>query len=41
VVESISGKRRFDHKIYFPEDVLLENGKKRMLRKQILEVLNR
>lgn len=41
VVEAISGKRRFDHKIYFPEDVLLENGKKRMLRKQILEVLNR
>lgn len=41
IVEAISGKRRYDHKIYFPEDVLLENGKKRTLRKQILEVLNR
>lgn len=40
IVEAISGKRRYDHKIYFPEDTLLENGKKRMLRKQILEVLN-
>lgn len=40
VVEAISGKRRYDHKIYFPEDTLLENGKKRTLRKQILEVLN-
>ncbi|MGE7933220.1 HD domain-containing protein [Viridibacillus arvi] len=39
IVDSISGKRRTDHKLYFPEDILLENGKKKTLRKQILEIL--
>ncbi|MGE7622137.1 HD domain-containing protein [Viridibacillus sp. NPDC096237] len=39
VVDAISGKRRTDHKLYFPEDILLENGKKKILRKQILDIL--
>ncbi|MGE7917332.1 HD domain-containing protein [Viridibacillus sp. NPDC093762] len=39
IVDAISGKRRTDHKLYFPEDILLENGKKKILRKQILEIL--
>ncbi|MGE7835863.1 HD domain-containing protein [Viridibacillus arvi] len=39
IVDSISGKRRTDHKLYFPEDILLENGKKKTLKKQILEIL--
>ena len=39
IVDAISGKRRSDHKLYFPEDVLLQNGKQKTLRKQILNVL--
>lgn len=39
VVEAISGKRRTDHKLYFPEDFLTEDGKKKALKKQILELL--
>lgn len=39
IVDAISGKRRTDHKLYFPEDILLENGKKKILRKQILDIL--
>lgn len=39
IVDAISGKRRSDHKLYFPEDALLKNGKQKTLRKQILNVL--
>ncbi|QFF97887.1 HD domain-containing protein [Psychrobacillus glaciei] len=39
IVEAISGKRRTDHKLYFPEDFLTEDGKKKALKKQILELL--
>ncbi|MFJ8066004.1 HD domain-containing protein [Psychrobacillus sp. NPDC096426] len=39
VVEAISGKRRTDHKLYFPEDFLTEDGKKKALKKQILQLL--
>lgn len=39
IVDAISGKRRTDHKLYFPEDVLSEDGKKKTLKKQILSVL--
>ncbi len=39
IVDAVSGKRRSDHKLYFPEDALLQNGKQKTLRKQILNVL--
>lgn len=39
VVEAISGKRRTDHKLYFPEDFLNADGKKKALKKQILDLL--
>ena len=39
IVEAISGKRRTDHKFYFPEDFLTADGKKKALKKQILELL--
>ena len=39
IVEAISGKRRSDHKLYFPEDLITLDGKKKALKKQILQVL--
>ncbi len=39
VVEAISGKRRTDHKLYFPMDFLQADGKKKALRNQILDLL--
>ena len=39
IVEAISGKRRTDHKLYFPEDILTADGKKKALKKQILDLL--
>ncbi|MEK5145948.1 MULTISPECIES: HD domain-containing protein [Psychrobacillus] len=39
IVEAISGKRRTDHKLYFPEDILTKDGKKKALKKQILDLL--
>jgi len=39
IVEAISGKRRSDHKLYFPEEVLLQDGTQKTLKKQILKVL--
>ncbi len=41
VVDAISGKRRTDHKLYFPEDLLREGRKKKVLRQQILDILKR
>ncbi|MCW1928938.1 HD domain-containing protein [Bhargavaea beijingensis] len=40
IVDAISGKRRTDHKLYFPEDMLKEGKKKKVLRQQILSILN-
>ncbi|WP_035001091.1 HD domain-containing protein [Bhargavaea cecembensis] len=40
IVDAISGKRRTDHKLYFPEDMLREGKKKKVLRQQILSILN-
>ena len=40
IVDAISGKRRTDHKLYFPEDMLKEGNKKKVLRQQILSILN-
>lgn len=39
IVEAISGKIRTDHKLYFPEDILTKDGKKKALKKQILDLL--
>ena len=39
IVEAISGKRRTDHKLYFPEDLLTQDGKKKMIKKQIMALL--
>ena len=39
IVEAISGKRRTDHKLYFPEDLLTQDGKKKAIKKQIMELL--
>lgn len=38
IVDSISGKRRTDHKLYYPAD-LLENEGKRSIKKQIRKLL--
>ncbi|SFB25937.1 hypothetical protein SAMN04488072_1127 [Lentibacillus halodurans] len=40
IVESISGKKRTDHKLYFPEDMLLKLTNDNPVKKQILELLN-
>lgn len=40
VVEAISGKRRTDHKLYFPLD-LIENIKDESLKNKIKEILNK
>lgn len=39
IVEAISGKRRTDHKLYFPEDLLTQGGKKEVVKKKILKLL--
>ncbi|MBE1555760.1 HD domain-containing protein [Sporosarcina limicola] len=39
IVDAISGKRRTDHKIYFPEDVLLEGKEQNPLYERILHML--
>jgi uncharacterized protein len=40
IVDAISGKRRTDHKLYFPEDMLREGKNEKVLRQQILSILN-
>jgi uncharacterized protein len=40
VVEAISGKRRTDHKLYYPMD-LIENIEDELLKKQIKEILHK
>ncbi|MFD1929419.1 HD domain-containing protein [Sporosarcina siberiensis] len=41
IVDAITGKRRTDHKLYFPEDVLLKGKDQNPLYRKILEMLNR
>ncbi|ANB60888.1 HD domain-containing protein [Anoxybacteroides amylolyticum] len=39
LVDAISGKRRTDHKLYFPSDFLSDGATKRTTKKKILEIL--
>lgn len=39
IVDAISGKRRTDHKLYFPEDLLSDGSTKRNIKKQIRKLL--
>ena len=39
IVEAISGKRRTDHKLYFPEDLLLDESSHPRIKQQILSIL--
>ncbi len=40
VVEAISGKKRTDHKLYFPLDCLRDERKHKKEKQEILEILN-
>ncbi|RDI41976.1 hypothetical protein DFR59_106135 [Falsibacillus pallidus] len=39
VVDAISGKRRTDHKLYYPADLLMDDSTKRATKKQIRTIL--
>ena len=39
IVDAISGKRRTDHKLYFPLDLLQDVSTKKTVKKKILEIL--
>lgn len=39
IVEAISGKRRTDHKLYFPADVLYDESSKKNIKRQIRQIL--
>ncbi|MFE8701900.1 HD domain-containing protein [Cytobacillus sp. FJAT-54145] len=39
IVDSISGKRRTDHKLYFPDDLLQDDTSKKNIKKQIRALL--
>lgn len=39
IVESISGKKRTDHKLYFPQDLIDQLSSKRKVKEQILQLL--
>ncbi|WP_350019700.1 HD domain-containing protein [Priestia flexa] len=39
IVESISGKKRTDHKLYFPQDLIDQLSSKRKVKDQILQLL--
>jgi hypothetical protein len=39
IVDAISGKRRTDHKLYFPQDVLEDLSSKKTAKKKIREIL--
>jgi HD superfamily phosphohydrolase len=41
IVEAISGKRRTDHKLYFPQDFVEDLSTKRKVKEQILEILKK
>lgn len=40
IVEAISGKKRTDHKLYFPQDLIEKLSPKRKVKEQIMELLN-
>jgi uncharacterized protein len=40
IVDAISGKRRTDHKLYFPLDFLKDQSTKKAIKKQIIELLD-
>ncbi|WP_027408068.1 HD domain-containing protein [Anoxybacteroides tepidamans] len=39
LVDAISGKRRTDHKLYFPDDFLYDLSTKRTIKRKIIEIL--
>jgi uncharacterized protein len=39
IVDAISGKRRTDHKLYFPADLLLDESGKKSVKRQIRQLL--
>ena len=41
IVDAISGKRRTDHKLYFPEDILIAGKDRNPLYSQILNMIKR
>ncbi|GIN22414.1 HD domain-containing protein [Siminovitchia fordii] len=41
IVQAISGKRRTDHKLYYPEDILLDDSGNRELKQRILSILKK
>ncbi len=41
IVEAISGKRRTDHKLYFPKDFIDDLSSKKKIKEQIMEILNK
>lgn len=40
IVEAISGKRRTDHKLYFPADILRDESTKKHIKRQIRKLLD-
>jgi HD superfamily phosphohydrolase len=40
VVDAISGKRRTDHKLYFPADLIADDATKSNVKKQIRVLLD-
>jgi hypothetical protein len=40
IVDAISGKRRTDHKLYFPADLLKDDSSKKNIKKQIRNLLD-
>jgi HD superfamily phosphohydrolase len=40
IVEAISGKRRTDHKLYYPADFLMDDSSKENIKKHIRELLD-
>ncbi|MEK3888552.1 HD domain-containing protein [Bacillus sp. FSL K6-3431] len=41
IVEAISGKRRTDHKLYYPEDLLSDKSKHQKIKQQISSILKK
>jgi uncharacterized protein len=39
IVDAISGKRRTDHKLYYPADLIMDEGSKKTIKKKIREML--
>jgi len=39
IVDAVSGKRRTDHKLYYPQDFLFDWSTKRNTKKKIIELL--